>query len=275
MSTAKILVVDDEQAVRLSLAELLTMEGYQVTTAASGEEVLRYLKDTTFDLILLDLIMPGIGGLQVLETVRQVAPDTVIILLTAHGTLSSAITALRQGAHDYLLKPCAVDDILTSVSAGLDKRKRETRRKELIAMMEETVQELKGVHGVSTPPAVTVEEAEKEERFVQARGIIVDKQKHVATMNDLPLDLTPTELRLLACLISHADRVLSSRELVKEVQNYDCREEEARSIIRVHIRRLRRKIEPDPRQPQYIVNVRGVGYMFVSDSSLNHPVTEL
>jgi len=265
-STAKILVVDDEQAVRLSLAELLSMEGYQVTTAASGEEALRYLNETTFDLVLLDLIMPGIGGLQVMDIARQSTPDTVIIMLTAHGTLSSAIAALRQGAHDYLLKPCAVDDILTSVSAGLDKRKREVRRKELMAMMEETIQELKDVHGVPVPQPVAEEATEEEERFLQARGIIVDKQKHVATMNDTPLDLTPTELRLLACLIINADRVLSSRELVKEVQNYDCREEEARSIIRVHIRRLRRKIEPDPRQPQYIVNVRGVGYMFVADS---------
>lgn len=266
-NTAKILVVDDEQAVRLSLAELLSMEGYQVTTAASGEEALRYLNETAFDLVLLDLIMPGIGGLQVMEIARQIAPDTVIIMLTAHGTLSSAITALRQGAHDYLLKPCAVDDILTSVSAGLDKRKREARRKELVSVMEETIQELKGVHGFLTPQQVADQEAaEEEERFLQARGIIVDKQKHVATINDTPLDLTPTELRLLACLITNADRVLSSRELVKEVQNYDCREEEARSIIRVHIRRLRRKIEPDPRQPQYIVNVRGVGYMFVTDS---------
>ncbi len=265
-NVTKILVVDDEQAVRLSLAELLSMEGYQVTTASSGEEALQYLEKASFDLILLDLIMPGTGGLQVMEAARRIAPETVIIMLTAHGTLESAIAALRQGAHDYLLKPCAVDDILTSVSAGLDKRKLEARRQELVAVMEETLQELKGVHGIPTRQPAVEEKAKEEARFVQARGIIVDKQKHVATMNGKPLDLTPTELRLLACLIANADRVLSSRELVKEVQNYDCREEEARSIIRVHIRRLRRKIEPDPHQPQYIINVRGVGYMFTTDS---------
>ncbi len=263
---AKILVVDDEQSVRLSLAELLSMEGYQVTTAASGEEALQYLEETIFDLILLDLIMPGTSGLEVMKIARRIAPETVIIMLTAHGTLKSAISALRQGAHDYLLKPCAVDDILTSVSAGLDKRKREARRKKLVAEMEETLQELKSVHGVPTPQPAVEEKAEEEVRFLQARGITVDKQKHVATMTGEPLELTPTELRLLACLIANADRVLSSRELVQKVQNYDCREEEARSIIRVHIRRLRRKIEPDPRQPQYIINVRGVGYMFATDS---------
>jgi DNA-binding response OmpR family regulator len=265
-NAAKILVVDDEQAVRLSLAELLSMEGYQVTTASSGEEALRYLEKTTFSMILLDLIMPGTGGLQVMEIARRTAPETVIIMLTAHGTLESAIAALRQGAHDYLLKPCAVDDILTSVSAGLNKRGQETRRKKLMTVMEETLQELKDAHGIATPQPVAEKKAEEEARFVQGRGIILDKHKHVATINGQPLDLTPTELCLLACLMANADRVLSSRELVKEVQNYDCREKEARSIIRVHIRRLRRKIEPDPHQPQYIINVRGVGYMFVTDS---------
>jgi DNA-binding response OmpR family regulator len=265
-NTARILVVDDEQTVRLSLAELLSMEGYQVTTASSGGEALRYLKETTFDLVLLDLIMPGIGGLEVMEVARRIVPETVIIMLTAHGTLESAIGSLRQGAHDYLLKPCAVDDILTSVRAGLDKRKREARGKELVVAIEQTLQALKDVHGIPTSQPVVEEEAEEETRFVQARGIIVDKQKHVATMNGEPLDLTPTELRLLAVLIENADRVLSSREMVKEVQQYDCREEEARSIIRVHIRRLRRKIEPDPHKPQYIINVRGVGYMFATDS---------
>ncbi|MBC7249012.1 MAG: response regulator transcription factor [Anaerolineae bacterium] len=266
---AKILVVDDEQSVRLSLAELLSMEGYQVTTASSGEEAVRYLKESSFDLTLLDLIMPGMGGLEVMEIARRIAPDTVIIMLTAHGTLESAIGALRQGAHDYLLKPCAVDDILTSVKAGLEKRKKETRGKELVVAMEQTIQALKDVHGIPSSQPTTVQEEEKaeEERFVQARGIIVDTHKHVATMDGQPLNLTPTELRLLACLIANADKVLSSRELVKAVQNYDCREEEARSIIRVHIRRLRRKIEPDPRNPRYIVNVRGVGYMFATNSA--------
>ncbi|MDY7041818.1 MAG: response regulator transcription factor [Chloroflexota bacterium] len=265
-NAAKILVVDDEQSVRLSLAELLSMEGHKVTTASSGKEALRYMEEITFDLILLDLIMPGMDGLQVMEIALQLAPDIMIIMLTAHGTLESAIAALRQGAHDYLLKPCAVDDILTSVSAGLEKHKREAHRKELVTVMEETIQELKTAHGIPVPRPTADEKAEEEVRFLQARGIIVDKQKHLASMNGEPLDLTPTELRLLACLLANADRVLSSRELVKEVQNYDCREEEARSIIRVHIRRLRRKVEPDPRQPQYIINVRGVGYMFATNS---------
>jgi len=258
---AKILVVDDEKAVRLSLAELLSMEGHQVITAESGEEALQRLEEDNFDLILVDLIMPGIDGLQVMEAAQRLSPHTVVIMLTAHGSLESAIHALRQGAHDYLLKPCDVEEILRSVEGGLNKRWQAVRRQELMARMEETLWELQAEEQFA--PA-SRREPLRRRRFLQARGIVIDSQKHLATMHGEPLELTPTEFRLLTVLMENADRVLSCRELVRMVQNYDCREQEARAIIRVHIRRLRQKIEPDPSNPQYIINVRQAGYMFVS-----------
>jgi len=257
----KILVVDDEEVTRLSLAEILSLEGYQVATASSGEEALQELEKEAFDLVLADLVMKEVDGLQVMEAAKKLSPDTVVIMLTAYGTLESAIQAMRQGAYDYLIKPCGAQEIVASVESGLAEQRQERRRQELMSRVEEMLRALKAEED-ETPTSVSRGDQLKRARFLQSGGIIVDLQKHIATLHGQLLNLTPTEFRLLACLMGKADQVLSCQELVREVQNYDCDEREARDIIRVHIRRLRQKIEPDPANPQYVLNVRGVGYMF-------------
>jgi two-component system KDP operon response regulator KdpE len=259
----KILVVDDEEVTRLSLAEILSLEGYQVASASSGEEALQKLEEETFDLVLADLVMKEVDGLQVMEAAKKLSPETVVIMLTAYGSLESAIQAMRQGAYDYLIKPCGAQEIVASVESSLAEQRQERRRHELVARVEEMLRALKAEED-ETPTSVSRSEQLKRVRFLQSGGIIVDLQKHMATSHDQLLDLTPTEFRLLTCLMRKADQVLSCQELVREVQNYDCNELEARDIIRVHIRRLRQKIEPDPANPQYVLNVRGVGYMFAT-----------
>lgn len=260
----KILVVDDEEVTRLSLAEILSLEGYQVASARSGEEALQKLGEETFDLVLADLVMKKVDGLQVMEAAKELSPDTVVIMLTAYGTLESAIQAMRQGAYDYLIKPCGAQEIVASVESGLAKRRQERRRQELVTRVEEMLRALKAEEDDETLPSASGGNQLKRARFLQSGSIIVDLQKHIATWRGQLLNLTPTEFRLLTCLMGKADQVLSCQELVREVQNYDCDELEARDIIRVHIRRLRQKVEPDPANPQYIVNLRGVGYMFAS-----------
>jgi DNA-binding response OmpR family regulator len=262
----KILVVDDEEVTRLSLAEILSLEGYQVVSTRSGEEALQKLAKETFDLVLLDLVMKEVDGLQVMEAVKKLSQETVVIMLTAYGTLESAIQAMRRGAYDYLIKPCGAQEIVDSVESGLAKQRQERRRKELVARVEEMLKALKAKEEDEMPISASRGDQFKRARFLQSGEIIVDLQKHIATSHGQLLSLTPTEFRLLACLMGKADKVLSCQELVREVQNYDCNEREARDIIRVHIRRLRQKIEPDPANPQYILNLRGVGYMFASPS---------
>ncbi len=259
--STRILVVDDEPAIRETLAEMLITEDRDVVTAASGEEALALLQKETFDLMLLDLIMPGLGGLQVMEKVRRIAPSTIIIMLTAHGTLSSAIQAMRHGAHDYLLKPASVPKIMSSVEEGLRRRQEALRKQELVRQMEKAVRELST--GEFALPG-TEPEPERPARFLRARDIVVDLQRQLVLVRDEPVNLTPTELRLLTTLIQRSDEVIGAHELVQEVQGYECDELEARAIIRVHIRRLRKKIEELPEEPRYIINVRGVGYMFAS-----------
>jgi DNA-binding response OmpR family regulator len=261
MSETRILIVDDEDTLRMTLADLLASEEREIVTAASGEEALAYLEDGTFDLLVVDLIMPGIDGLQVIDVAQKLSPQARIIMLTAYGTLDSAIQAMRRGATDYLLKPASAPQIEAAVDRALQQRFEEARRQELIDRIGDAFDELrsKAAAAPRTQPAAT-----RQERFLQSRGIIIDLQKHIVTMQNRALDLTPTELRLLSTLIAHADQVMSCSELVNQVQNYETDEREARSIIRVYIRRLRKKIEPDATSPGYILNVRGAGYMFSS-----------
>jgi DNA-binding response OmpR family regulator len=258
-ASARIIVIDDEPAARLSLAEVLSLEGYEVSAAASGEEAIELLGEGPFDLAIVDLKMPGMDGLEVVEALLEQYPETVVIMLTAHGTLETAVQAMRQGAHDYLLKPANVNEIMTSVKGGLDKRRRELRRRELLSLMQHTLTAIADDAPMShtEPPTIS-------DRFLQVREVLVDQQKHLATLSGEALDLTPTEFKLLVYLLSNPDRVLSPQELVREVQGYEADHWEARSIIRVHVRRLRQKLEPDPANPAYVVTVRGAGYMFPS-----------
>jgi DNA-binding response OmpR family regulator len=254
-----ILVVDDELAMRESLREILELEGFQVSQAEGGEAALSILGQTSIDLMLLDLKMKGMDGLETTESAKRLSPETIIIMLTAHGTLESAIGAMRCGAFDYLLKPASVGDILASVQRGLAHRAQMMRQRDLVGLMQRAITELQ------PPPAAPP--GKSAERHLKLREIDLDLQRHLATVRGRVLDLTLTEFRMLAYLMERPDQVIAPRELVGAVQGYRADDHEARAIVRVHIRRLRQKIEPDPDQPEYVLNVRGVGYVFASEKA--------
>ncbi len=227
--TPKILVVDDERATRLSLSDILRLDGYDAQTAASGEEAVKLLAAGQIDLMLLDIKMPGMDGMQVLAEARRLSPHTVVILLTAHGTLDTAMQAIEEQAFAYLLKPSAPEVILDKVRRGLARR-------------------------ISTPlPSKPV---------ISGGGILLDFARHEITLNGKRLHLTQAEFRLLSTMMTHADEVLNSQRLVREVQGYQVADGEAREIIRPMISRLRSKLKPYPRSAQCLVSVRGEGYMF-------------
>lgn len=260
--TPRILVVDDEATTRVSLAEVLRLEGYEVTVAANGEEALGIVAaQSPFDLMVLDLKMPGMDGLQLTEVVQKRSPETIIILLTAFGTLETAIEAIRRGAHDYLLKPCPVPQILESVRKGLAKRRHEQHRRELVSRLEHTLSELVSVEQLENEEPVLLPTADQP---LEVQGVRLDRERHIVTVGGRSINLTPTEFKLLACLMETPDQICSPQHLVRRAQGYEADPWGARAIVRVHIRRLRRKLEPDPGRPRYIVNVRGVGYMFPS-----------
>lgn len=256
---AKILIVDDERTTRLSLSEIFTLRGATTAVAADGQEALDLIAKNSYDLIVLDIKMPGVSGLQVLETVQRVAPATVVILLTAHATVDSAIRALRQGAFDYLLKPAQPKTIIEVVERGLAKRQEYVRRQNLVGLMEQTVEAFRLGDAPASVPA-----AKTSEPVLQAGDLSLDIGRREARLSGRLLELTPTEFDTLIYFIQHVDSVVSCRDLVKAVHNYQTTEHAARPIMRVHIHRLRQKIETDATKPQRLITVRSAGYMLTS-----------
>lgn len=257
-----ILIVDDESAVRLFLAEELAQEGYKVLTASSGEEALARLQEETIDLVLLDLKMEGMDGLQVMEAIQKQSLPPVIIMLTAYATLDSAIAAMRRGGSDYLLKPCSTEELLASVAKGLSRRREELHRQELVNLIEESARKLKAVPSPATekrgpPPAPP--------RFLERRDLLVDRERLMVTRQGSPVKLTPTEFRLLILLMERSGQPVSYQELARGIYGHGGEKWEARQALGTHLWRLRRKLGTDPQGIPYVKNIRGQGYMFVAE----------
>lgn len=273
MENAKVLIVDDEQNILLYLSEALEDEGYAITTRGSGQEAVNILEKENFDLVLVDLKLRDIDGLEVMREVKKHSPETIVIMLTGHGSLETAVEAMRFGAFDYLLKPCSIQDLRTSLRRGLEQRQNSLEQKRLAtqarkfarAVIEggETTTNFDMLleHTVGTATH-TKDSASKDDEIVRVSDVEVDVKKHEVRRGDEMLNLTPTEFNLLLTLMNNSGRVLSCKYLVKQVHNYDLSEYDSRSMIRVHIKHLRHKIERDPNNPDYIINVRGLGYKF-------------
>lgn len=253
----RILIVDDEASIRLTLSALLKRAGYDITSAENGEEAIAVLERQLFDLLLVDLKMPGIDGMQVVAAARQRQPDIAIIVLTGHGSLETAIEGLHQGVFDYLLKTTEPGAVIERVKAGLAARAQELRQRSLIDVVGAAVQELRGAPatnqaGQASPNA---------ERGLTVGAFQLDSWRQVATLSGRTLPLTPTEFRVLLCLAERAGTMISYADLVRCAQGYDADELEAGELIKPHIHHLRQKLEPDPSTPRYILNVRGKGYI--------------
>ncbi len=268
----KVLVVDDDVSVRFFLEEALARDGHQVVAVESGEAALECIETQEFDLALIDLKMRGIGGMDVLAVLRRQSPDTAVVVLTGHASLETAVEALRQGAHDYLFKPCKTVKLRESVRTGLLKRQRELRRQavlsKLVHSLSTGLEEIRatGRDVVAQPAALRIAGVESEQedeiggRFLQRGELIVDFMRHTITLDGHLLELSPTEFDLVAYLVSEAPRVLSSQELIREVQGYESEAWEARDTVRYHVYRIRRKIKKATGHTGVIRTVRGVGY---------------
>jgi DNA-binding response OmpR family regulator len=254
---ARILMVDDEAAIRLTLGALLERAGYAVTPAENGEEAVMLLERQAFDLLLVDLKMPGMDGMQVVAAARARQPDIAAIVLTGHGSLDTAVEGLHQGIFDYLLKTTAPNQVIERVKAALTAREQALRQRTLLDVVGTAVQELRG----SPPPGASDEETSSSGRRLTVGALQLDTWRQAATLAGRTLPLTPTEFRVLLCLAEHAGTMLSYAQLVRCSQGYDAGELEASELIKPHIHHLRQKLEPDPSAPRYILNVRGKGYL--------------
>lgn len=253
----RVLLVDDEANIRLTLGAMLTRAGYEVTTASGGVEAIAFLEDQAFDLMLVDLKMPGIDGMQVVAAARARHSDLAIIVLTGHGSLETAVEGLRYGIFDYLLKNTEPAKVVERVQAALQTHAAEQRRRALLNAVDAAVQELRG----SVTSTVDTPSAAQAERTIVIGQLQLDTWRQVATLGGRTLSLTPTEFRVLLCLAEHAGTMLSYGQLVKCAQGYEASDLEAGELIKPHIHHLRQKLEPDPSSPRYILNVRGKGYL--------------
>ena len=257
---ARILVVDDEETMRRSLADILRLEGYQVSAVSNGAAAVDALKRDPYDLMLLDLKMPGIDGLEVLRKATRVAPHTLVIFLTAHGSLESAIEALRQNAFDYLLKPSSPQQIVKSVEAALARRAENEHKRLLINRLDSSIQELVEVEREEIEPAGS------KQSILLGDGISLDLPRRELSQGNQKVKLTPTEGKLLKVLLDNRGRVLSHRELVQLVQGYAVTDREAPEVLRPLVSRLRQKLSHFPGGDSWINNVRGAGYVFELES---------
>lgn len=258
----RILVIDDEQALCNLLRMALSSDGFAVDVATSGETALAMARQAEYDLALIDLMLGvGINGLELMQRLREITPDITIIVLTANASLDSAVEAMRQGAHDYLFKPCQLDQLSKSVRAGLVKRWREEQRKKALDVLEQSLRKsLEMLCDEEPLPFNNAAPQERDERYLRRGDLVIDRHRRLATVQDADLPLTAAEFDLLLYLAEQTPRVVTARELAEQALHYRCGEQEARNIIRWHIHRLRQKIEPTPETPNYIKNVRGQGY---------------
>ena len=241
---SNILVVDDEPVARQSLSDILRLEGYIVNAVPNGQAAVEYVRTHPVELMVVDLRMPGMDGLEVVQVVNQVSPETEVILLTAFGTTESAIQALRLRIHDYLLKPVPPAQVVNSVKKGLTRR--EARLK------------LRGGNA-----SMDVDEGMAE--FSLKDGTHIDLSRRQVRKKDQIVHLTPAEGRLLRVLIENPGKVYSHRELVLLVQGYDTSQREAPEILRPLVSRLRHKLDAFPALSDRIVSVRGTGYLYEGD----------
>jgi two-component system KDP operon response regulator KdpE len=223
----RILVVDDESAIRRALRPPLVELGFQVADCSRGEEALQMMRAAVYDVVLLDINMPGIGGIETLRRIRAFAPRLPILMLTVRDQEEDKVQALDLGADDYVTKPFSTRELIARIRAAI-------RR-------------------VRAP-------ARAEDAPIEIGEIRIEPVKRTVTKRGEPLHLTRKEFDILHCLMSRAGRVITYARLLTAVWGAESREEV--EYLRTFVRQLRKKIEDDPSNPIYLLTDVYVGYRF-------------
>ena len=225
MERKRVLVVDDDPAILRLLSTNLKARGYEVMTAADGEEALEAVQKDFIDLIVLDIMMPKVDGVQVCQRVREWS-DIPIIILSARGDEHDKVKCLELGADDYLTKPFGIAELMARINTAFRHR-----------------------GDATVAPAQSV---------FTCDGLEINFAKRRVTVKGREVTLTPTEYSLLQQLAVHSDKVLTHSMLLHNVWGSEYSSE--KEYLRVFVGRLRRKLEPDPKKPRYIHTIPGVGY---------------
>ena len=226
----RVLVVEDDAIVRRALRAECERDGYKVIEAATGADALRDMETANPDIVLLDMVLPDISGLDVCRHLRRLDQRTPILIVSGRSDEIDVVVGMEVGADDYIVKPYRSRELLARMNAHLRK------------VQAEAVQPAQG--------------------RLAFRGLTIDLEERVAARDGLSVDLTHTEFDLLAFMAINAGRVLSRERILNHVWGYDYPVETR--VIDVHVRNLRKKLEADPAKPSYILAVPGIGYRFTS-----------
>ena len=223
----RILLVDDEKNISNVLKAYLQQEGFHVTTAINGLVALTLFKENPYDLVLLDLMLPGLSGEEICREIRKISA-TPIIMLTAKVEEEDRIQGLTLGADDYISKPFSPREVVARVKAVLRRTHAETS---LLADV-----------------------------IAYDNGLSIDNSRHEVRLKEEVISLTPTEFKILGAIAKYPGRVYSRSQLVEIVQGHDFGGDER--VIDAHIKKLRQKIEKVPSDPKIVITVYGIGYKF-------------
>jgi DNA-binding response OmpR family regulator len=226
--SARILLVDDEQSIQTLLSYPLRKDGYHVTSALDGNEALRRFEEGRFDLVILDLMLPQMGGVEVCRQLRAHS-QVPIIMLTAKGSETDKVAGLEVGADDYITKPFSMREFRSRVKAAL--------RRSRMAV-----------------------EAKAEGGAIECEDLTIDFDRRMVTLGAEEVKVTYVEFEILGALARSPGRVLTRETLLEHVWG-DSEYRDPRTVD-VHIRHLREKLEKEPKEPEYLFTVRGVGYRF-------------
>jgi DNA-binding response OmpR family regulator len=261
--TGHILIIDDEAALRQTLARILQQAGFEVTTAENGDQGLSFIQTTNFDLIFMDLRMPGIAGMDALKLIHAGYPNLPVILFTAQPDLNSAVEALRNGATDYLLKPLKPQAVIERARSVLTNQQKENRKREITLQIEALQAELKSLTSGQSGPSQAASLGT--DRFLKRGPLVLDLRARRLIINEETISIPPTSFDYLLVLARHSPSVVSYQTLVAEAQGYQADVREAQELTKWHIHQLRQAIEQDARNPSYLINMRGAGYRLVAD----------
>jgi len=228
----RILIVEDEEAIRSGLSDVLVFHGYEVDCAADGNEGLDKALSGSFDLILLDIMLPGMDGFEICNRVRSQDRDQPIIMLTARSSDEDIIQGLSLGADDYVAKPFSVAQLVLRVQAVL-------RRSRIAVALDHQLR--------------------------LGDGIEIDSRNLSGRRGEQALSFTRREVEILQYLKANSERPVSREELLNRVWGYARNLQLETRTVDIHIAKLRRKIEPDPAQPRYLLTVRGAGYRLLTE----------
>jgi two-component system response regulator RegX3 len=228
----RVLIVEDEEAIRAGLIDVLVFHGYETDSAATGPEGLQKALTGQFDLILLDVMLPGMDGYAICEKIREVDRDQPIIMLTAKSSDEEIIAGLKLGADDYVSKPFSIQQLVLRIEAVL-------RRSQIV---------------------------QEQSRMLSIGSIEVDTENLSATNGSDEIAFTKREIEVLSYLANNSDRPVPREELLSKVWGYARDLGIETRTVDIHIAKIRRKIEVDPKQPAFLITVRGAGYRLVCES---------